>query len=104
MAEFVCVNAAYAAILAAFMAAGALLGMPSLQASGTTFLFLYASEKAWELAYQVKDARALWVLGFAASVAMWRVGLFLSSHPGWLASVIGVGDGLLPPPQGTQAA
>lgn len=97
LVDYWAVNAAYCGLLSAFAVAGALCGAPSLTACGLTFAFLYAGEKAFEIGCWVEDARAPWVVGLAASAAAWRAGLFLSSRPGWLAALLGVGDGLLLP-------
>jgi hypothetical protein len=91
-------NAAYAALLCAFLSAGALLGAPTLQALGTTFAFLWGSEKPLEAALYVESIEAFWVAGLALSAVAWRAGAFLSAHPAWLASLVGLGDGLLPAP------
>lgn len=96
VSEYVAINVAYSALVSGLIAAGTLTGTQSVKATGITFAFLFAGEKATELAVLVQGP-AIWVMGLAASLAVWRVGMFLSANPVWLASMLGVGDLLLPP-------
>jgi hypothetical protein len=95
---YVAANAGYAALLAAFLAAGALLGAPSLSAVGGTFFALWASEKGVEVLAEFGDAQLLWLLGLFASVGAWRCGAALAARPAWLTGLAGLGDALVAAP------
>eukprot|EP00878_Enallax_costatus_P016847 GHUV01017683.1.p1 GENE.GHUV01017683.1~~GHUV01017683.1.p1 ORF type:complete len:374 (+),score=63.61 GHUV01017683.1:651-1772(+) len=76
-------NLCFVLVAVGCVAVSAMLGLMSLRNTAVTYLALWASQKAVELALE----KAAWVAMFAASLALWRGSLFLSTHPEWLASL-----------------
>ncbi len=83
------VNAAYVLVLVCGIAVGWAVGHPSLHNTAIVFMVLWAGAKVAEAAEHIsREGRYLLWLGFF--LALWRVSLFLSTHPAWVASLFGV--------------
>eukprot|EP00879_Flechtneria_rotunda_P027099 GHRR01028967.1.p1 GENE.GHRR01028967.1~~GHRR01028967.1.p1 ORF type:complete len:341 (+),score=99.01 GHRR01028967.1:1212-2234(+) len=77
-------NTTYLLLILASIAVGALAGLTGLHNTALTFLILWVSQKAIE----VTAGRATWIAMFALSLTLWRCSLYLTTHPGWLASLL----------------